>query len=221
MNATKLMLASLISTSLFATSSIAQETNTNSVPVATSQVSTTWMTLTGSVTRTDQQSVTVDFGEGEITVETDALMLDERAFEKLQGASVTVTGMLNQNLLENGKMRAASLYMQDIGTAFIASESVENESDMLISAAGVDLDKAQVTLIGNVSGVTDDTFQFDVGDGTLNIEVDDLKDNPLDDEGYLQLKHGDRVKITTSLEDDFFEDYEVNAESVVRLQQAK
>ncbi len=221
MNANKLMLATLISSSLMAGAAIAQDTQTNSVPVATSQASTTWISLTGTVTEVDSKFITVDYGEGELTVDTDTLQLDQTAFENLTDATVTVTGMLNQELLTEGRMRASSLYLENVGTAFVASNTMEHESDMLISAAGLDLDKSEVTLIGNVTTLSDDAFQFGAGDAALTVEVDDLRDNPLDKDGYLVLKHGDRVKVTASIEDDFFEDYEIDAETIVRLQQAE
>ncbi len=221
MNANKLMLATLISSSLMAGTAIAQETQTNSVPVATSQASTTWISLTGTVTEVDSKFITMDYGEGELIVDTDTLQLDQTAFENLNDATVTVTGMLNQQLLTEGRMRASSLYLKNVGTAFVAATTMEHESDMLISAAGLDLGKSEVTLIGNVTTVSDDAFQFGAGDAALTVEVDDLSDNPLDEDGYLVLKHGDRVKVTASIEDDFFEDYEIDAESIVRLQQAE
>ncbi len=221
MNANKLMLATLISTSLMAGTAIAQETQTNSVPVATSQASTTWISLTGTVTEVDSKFITMDYGEGELIVDTDTLQLDQTAFENLNDATVTVTGMLNQQLLTEGRMRASSLYLENVGTAFVAANTMAHESDMLISAAGLDLDKSEVTLIGNVTTLSDDAFQFGAGDAALTVEVDDLRDNPLDKDGYLVLKHGDRVKVTASIEDDFFEDYEIDADTIVRLQKAE
>ncbi|MBD3586170.1 hypothetical protein HHX48_10500 [Salinimonas sp. HHU 13199] len=221
MNANKLMLATLISTSLMAGTAIAQETQTNSVPVATSQASTTWISLTGTVTEVDSKFITMDYGEGELIVDTDTLQLDKTAFENLEDATVTVTGMLNQQLLTEGRMRASSLYLENVGTAFVAANTMAHESDMLISAAGLDLDKSEVTLIGNVTTLSDDAFQFGAGDAALTVEVDDLRDNPLDKDGYLVLKHGDRVKVTASIEDDFFEDYEIDADTIVRLQTAE
>lgn len=221
MNANKLMLATLISTSMMAGTAIAQETQTNSVPVATSQASTTWISLTGTVTEVDSKFITMDYGEGELIVDTDTLQLDQTAFENLNDATVTVTGMLNQQLLTEGRMRASSLYLENVGTAFVAANTMAHESDMLISAAGLDLDKSEVTLIGNVTTLSDDAFQFGAGDAALTVEVDDLRDNPLDKDGYLVLKHGDRVKVTASIEDDFFEDYEIDADTIVRLQKAE
>jgi len=111
------------------------------------------------------------------------------------------------------------VYVHNINTTFFAS-SVDEESYELLDSSTVPPIPISVTVVrGTVTKVNQDEHEFllDTGRRTLRIDVNALPADPLDDEGYLRIEEGDRVKVIGQIDTDLFEGRKLEADSIVKL----
>lgn len=70
-------------------------------------------------------------------------------------------------------------------------------------------DETYISISGTVDSVAPDSFMLDYGDGLVRVEMDD--------EGYLKIRKGDRVKVVGRMDNDLFEGRRLKADAVVKL----
>jgi len=73
---------------------------------------------------------------------------------------------------------------------------------------------------GTVTDVTGSEFTINSGSRLLTVETEDMLYDPLDDEGYQQIEKGDRVSVSGDLDTDVFGLKELEAHSIVTLEEA-
>ena len=112
-NFTRNILAGAIAAACFSVSAQAQN------PVE--QPDDTWISLTGVVTSTTDDSFKLDYGNGMITVEMDDWDNFGDAWPLIGGDEVTVYGEVDQNLFAKTTIEAGSVYVDDLNTFFYAS----------------------------------------------------------------------------------------------------
>lgn len=178
----------------------------------------TWITLTGEVTAVDSQFFTLDYGDGEIFVELHDTDLDAQAYAELEGEEVMVTAKLDDGMFSNDRLIAQSVFVDEMETIYLADEVDQASADLYLSAANaIDIDEEEMVLVGTVKSIGKQALQLEVGDATLTVKLDDLENAPLDEEGYLTLMKGERVRVTGELEDDFFNTFTVEAEGLMKM----
>ena len=77
-----------MSSVLLSAAALAETTATSASMMATDA---TWITIQGDVTQVDSHFITVDTGDGSMTVDTSLLQLDQPAFAQMKDSKVTVT----------------------------------------------------------------------------------------------------------------------------------
>ena len=213
----KLVGASVMGSVLLSAAAVAETTAPSADMVATDA---TWITIQGDVTQVDSHFITVDTGDGSMTVDTSLLELDQPAFAQMKDSKVTVTAQMSDEFMTSHRLSATGLYVQSLGTAFVSPDVSAQQADA-ISGNVADRETGAMTLTGTITAISEDAFQFSTGKNSITVETDDLDENPLDKEGYYQLSQGDRVSITTTFDDDLTEDFEVEADTLIRLSHAE
>lgn len=214
MKGSTLMLSGLVASALWAAPVQASEQSTHSH----AQSDTTWASISGLIHKVEPGFIMVDYGYGIVTVSTNQLNFSDQAKSELkQDAKVTITGPITDEFLVKNRMHAYSVYMQESNTAVVAAGQQSAHADLMLSAVDSDTDKGQLTLIGTVGDFTDDGFALKLGEKQLGVETDDMDNDPRDNEGFGQLQVGDRIRVKTKIDEDFSSEYEVDAESFIRL----
>jgi len=175
----------------------------------------TWISISGTVENVTPDTFTLDYGEGSITVEMDDGDRDADAYKLMAGDNVTVNGKIDDDLYETTTIEARSVYVEKLSTYFYASPV--DEEDVFFYTVTTPVLVGGLTVRGTVTEVDDHEFTIDTGPRTLRVEVGEMPYDPLDDEGYQKVRTGDFVKVTGTLEEDFFEGREFVADSVVKL----
>lgn len=172
----------------------------------------TSLTLSGSVTESREDEFDLLVGGQEITVEVEDEIRDGGAYTLVPGDRVSVTGRVDDDLFEGRELKAGALHIDKLGTTFIIDEEYADKYGMNF---GEDIgDYAMVA--GHVTTVRPDDGEFRIhaGLGDFTVEVDQLAENPLDDEGYMRIRSGDAVRVTGVVDDDWFEGREIVATSI-------
>lgn len=176
-----------------------------------------WITISGTVESVQKDRFTLDYGDALVTVEMDDGDRDADAYKLLKGDKVTVTGRIDDDMFEYTKIEAGSVFVENIGTTFFASSIDEESADALLGSVSVPVVVSETVVRGTVTEVADEEFVVDAGARKIRVEVENMPYNPLDDEGYLKIEKGDRVRVTGRIDNDLFEGRELVADSVIKL----
>lgn len=177
----------------------------------------TWISISGTVDAVTADSFVLDYGDGTVRVEMDDGDRDADAYKLLKGDKVTVSGRIDDDFFETTKIEASSVFVENLGTTFYAS-AVDEESYVTLDPSAVPpLVISRTVVRGIVSKVNDDEFIIDTDSQLLRVDVSDMSFNPLDDEGYLKIDEGDRVKVIGEMDVNLFEGRELEADTIVKL----
>lgn len=170
------------------------------------QADDTWIQISGTVSDVSTDRFVLDYGDGTIFVEMDDGDRDADAYKLVKGDKVTVSGMVDDDMFETTTIEAGSVYVESIDTYFYASTLDEDEhfyAPVQDQTGVVDTTIVHGT-VSNVDSI-EEKFVINTSTRSITVEVDEMSHNPLDDEGYQQLKAGDVVTVTGSADSDFFE----------------
>ena len=142
---------------------------------------------------------------------------DADAYKLLKGDKVTVSGRIDDDFFETTKIEAGSVYVENIGTTFFASSVDEGTSEQLVAAISVPVVVSETVVQGTVTDVARNEFTVDAGMKNLRVDVADMPFDPLDDDGYLKVDVGDRVRVTGEMDNQVFEGRQLVADTVVVL----
>ncbi|RUM27991.1 MAG: hypothetical protein DSY75_11880 [Alteromonas sp.] len=230
-NSKQTITATLVSVAMMGSSAMAQanvdEMKTAQMQAAstsvqpesrTSESGDTWITLTGEVSAVDSKFFTLDYGDGNIFVELRDTDLDSNAYAKMKGEEVMVTARLDDGMFSSERLVAQSVIVDGMDTVYLAESVNQASADLYLStASNIEFDDEEMVLVGTVKSIGKEALQIDVGDTTLTVELDELEDAPVDADGYLTLMKGERVRITGELEDDFFNRFTVEADTLIKM----
>ena len=177
----------------------------------------TWITISGSVTSVSKDTFMLDYGDGLITVEMDDGDRDADAYKLLAGDKVTVSGRIDDDFFEIATIEASSVFVENLGTTFFASAVDEETSEGLAAVVTIPVVVADAIVTGTVTGVDSDEFTVDTGLQELNVEVGSMPFDPLDDDGFLKVEVGDRVRVRGEIDHDLFDGHEIEADYIVKL----
>jgi len=181
-----------------------------------------WITLTGEVTWTNDESFRLDYGSGLITVE----MADFDGFDEAQYLlpcdDVVVYGLVDDDFYETRTIDAASVYVDDANT-FVYADAVREDFTLgLYGPPAVEFDDPGVTVTGEVTSVDGREFVLSHGLGeAIEVDTASMSYNPMDDEGFQQIDAGDRVTVTGAIDVGFFDNNELSADAVVTIADAE
>ena len=177
----------------------------------------TWISVTGTVESIQPDEFALKYdteGAGWITVEMDDGDRDADAFKLELGDTVTVLGVVDDDLFERRTVEASSVYVRNLGTYFYAS-SVDDEDAFVRIPEPLMVNSAHVQ--GTVSAVGETEFMINVGPRQVVVKVNEMVYNPLDDEGTQRVKPGDVVSVYGTLDHNFLEGREILASSIVTI----
>lgn len=179
-----------------------------------------YISLSGTVTSSTPSSFMLDYGEGVVLVEMDDWDWYGDAYGILPEDDVTVYGYVDDDLYETTSIEASSVYVEDLNTYFYASGADEEgmAEDKLAAHTTTTWYDYDYTVTGTVESVSGREFTIDTGTREMTVDTWQLGYNPLDDEGFLKIEEGDRVTVYGDLILDVFNNREVSAEALVKLQ---
>ncbi|MDZ7752979.1 MAG: hypothetical protein U5S82_15310 [Gammaproteobacteria bacterium] len=180
----------------------------------------TWISISGTVDAVSSDTFTLDYGQGNITVEMDDGDRDADAYKLIKGDKVRVSGMIDDDLFETRTLEAASVYVENLDTYFYASAMDEEDAVITVTTPitiTTPVVISETVIRGVVTETSDEEFVIDTGLREVRVEVEEMAYNPLDDEGYQKIEVGDRVSVTGDMDDDFLEGRELVADSVITL----
>lgn len=82
-------------------------------------------------------------------------------------------------------------------------------------------DGSWINTTGKIVSIDDDEITLQTSYGDIDVDMDEMGYNPNDDDGYKQLKVGQRVLVTGVMDNGLFEEREIVARNVVRLSSRK
>ena len=181
----------------------------------------TWISLSGTVETVQRDQFLLDYGRGSVLVEMDDGDRDADAYVLTSGDKVVVNGLIDDDFFEMTTIEASSVYVESINSYFHASP-LDDESmtfyDPVVTVHGP-IVEGDTTLQGTITAVDNDAQEFTLNTGVnmLTVKVDNLDDNPLDDEGYMQLDAQDVVTIRGEISTETFEGRVFEAERIVSV----
>lgn len=178
------------------------------------QPDNSWISISGTVRDVTPGAFNLDYGEGIVIVEMDDGDRDADAYKLLDGDSVTVNGVIDDDFLETTSIEANSVYVDKLDTYFYASALDEEDFAIWYTLPTT---PGQVTLQGTVTNVSDDSFTLNRGYRSINVGVEEMAYNPLDDEGYQHVERGDVVRVMGMMDDELFDNELLEARAIVTL----
>lgn len=177
-----------------------------------------WISISGTVTSSEADRFTLDYGDGVITVEMDDWENWGDAYGLIDGDEVTVYGRMDDDVFETAKIEAGSVYVDDLNTYFYAS-AADEESVGASAYVYSPVNVGDTTLRGAVASVNEATNEFTLDTGLVEVRVDtdELSYDPLDESGYQRIEVGDRVVVAGRVDKGFFEGREIVADTIVTL----
>lgn len=185
-----------------------------------------YISITGtvaSIASVKGKGFTLDYGDGVIAVEADDWDYDDDSAGLYPGERVTVRGLIDDDLFETRSIEANSVYAHGRNTYYYASSADEEDIVYNTYPPYFPSEGSWVTVTGEVESVDSDdkTFELSTTFNQFEVQVDELSYNPLDKIGLQQLKPGDRVSVTGTLDKDFFDQDDIHASSIVTLSNGK
>jgi uncharacterized protein YdeI (BOF family) len=181
-----------------------------------------WVSLTGTVANSGAERFLLDYGSGAITVEMDDWDSYDDTARLRDGERVTVYGFIDSDFYQSRSIEAQSVYVFERNTYYFASG--DDEEDLWYTYHGgyfMDVPEGSwVTVAGTVTDVSGGEFKVKTAGGDIMVDVDRMSYNPLDEDGYQRIDVGDRVTVTGTIDDEFFEGKEIKARTITTMAMA-
>lgn len=178
------------------------------------QSENSWISISGQVSNPTEDGFTLDYGEGEIPVTVkDAPWYDIKG-PFAEGATVSVYGEIDQDDSSQTSIEANSVFVESIGRLFSATETIYGPPEII---PVVPVRVGDYTYTGRVETIGDEAFTIDTGRRELTIDISEMANNPLDDQGALQLEQGDMVMVYGVLDAKLGASRTVTADSIITV----
>lgn len=169
------------------------------------------ISLRGSVIASTPAGFMLDYGSGRMLVEMDDWDWFQEGRAVKAGDEVVVTGVVDRDLFENRKIEASSVYVSNLGAYFYASGADEEE----VMATTLLAPSATTSIVGTVRAIEGREFALGHENMVMRIDTSQMSDNPLDSQGNVQVRTGDRVFAWGRLDVDPGEAGELLAQGVI------
>lgn len=179
-----------------------------------------WIGISGTVESVQPDRFMLNYGDGIVLVEMDDGDRDADAYQLTKGDKVTVSGRIDDDFFEQTKIEAAYVFVENLGTTFFASSVDEEDWTRSEGSVLPPITLFNMVVSGTVTKVNHDDFLIDTGDRMLRVDVSAMPFDPLDDEGYLKIDEGDRVKVLGTMDVSLFEGRQLVADTVIEIRQS-
>jgi uncharacterized protein YdeI (BOF family) len=171
--------------------------------------------VTGKVTDVRSDEFDLDYGPNTITVELDRFGWTGKETKYLdKGESVTVKGIIDDDLFEGREIEAYSVQLNDSYVYYYSEHSEPVYYTYYYST-----DALQATVSGKVVKIDDRDVTLKTKTGEMTIDTSALDYDPFDDEGFQKIETGDRIWVTGSIDNKLFQDNEIIAQGLIELSQ--
>lgn len=178
-----------------------------------------WISLTGTVKSVGEEEFTLNYGQGQITVEMDDYdWYDETAV--LRGDKVTVTGRMDKGFHEERSIEASSVYVPKLHRYFYANPADEEDgyySDP-VNAYSYNRDAKDdewIAVTGTVTAIDGVEMMISTGLKMYRVDTGSVPNTPVGK----TVDIGDRVTVSGQMDAaDLFDEREIEAASVVILE---
>ncbi|SDS45879.1 OB fold (BOF) protein [Halopseudomonas xinjiangensis] len=179
-----------------------------------------WVSISGTVVDSENDEFTLDYGHGQISVETDDWEWYGNELPLLPGDVVTVYGQVEKHLFVDASIEADSIYVESLGTYFHPSPAADVTTFTVMDVTPVTpVVVGNLVFTGTVENVKDREFTINTGDLQLTVDTSDMENNPLDDQGRLKVEKGDTVSVLGDLGTGVIGDRKLQADSIVILEE--
>lgn len=178
------------------------------------------ITITGDVISTAPDVFTLDYGTGSIKVEMDDWDSYDEASLMRTGEKVTVYGRIDDGLYEQKTIEANMVYAHDRNSYLYANDADEEGDYVYYNSYSYPTavpDGTWTSVSGKVAAVSGRELQLNTGSRTVVVDTMEMAYNPLDDKGYQQIDVGDSIYVSGRIDNDFFEEKEIDASTIVTL----
>ncbi len=183
------------------------------------------ITISGKVSEVRANTFKLKTADRDILVEMDdhsSWIAD--GFKLRDGDEVVVYGRVDQDLFEKKKIEAGTVYVKNINTTFYANSA--DEEDRAYTPTNYSYfsglkEGAFVDIKGKITKVSGREFTIDTGLRNVKVDTNSLLYNPLDKKGFTRLEPGDQVRVTGNVQNEYFDDKEVSAATVIELPATK
>lgn len=155
-----------------------------------------WITLSGEVASTADESFTLDYGDGSVTVTMEDWDWYDNNGAVLEDDNVTVYGKVNDETYEKTTIDASSIFVEGLGTYFYASAEDEESFEDIDIAPSVPVVVGALSVTGTVTEVDGREFKIDSGLREVTVDTSSMDYNPMDESRFQTLEEGDLVTVT-------------------------
>ncbi len=175
-----------------------------------------WISISGTVVKTAPDAFRLDHGGEVITVEMDDFDFYQEGRQLVENDRVVVYGRIDADVFQKRTIEASAVYVQNLQTQFYANPADEEEIlNTWVARPPVVLGDIEVT--GTVTSVTGREFTVDTGPSAIQVDTIRLGFNPLDEDGYLKIEKGDRVKVSGVFDYSVVDETELSADWITEL----
>lgn len=174
-----------------------------------------WISVSGRVTSTKNDSFVLDYGRGNVRVDMSEWNWERNKLPVSNGDRISVSGFMERNDLQ-----ARTIYVQDLNTHYYVDPSRKIDPVIYPQPGGtVDAlaDEPRLMVTGTVTQVDGREFTLEAGGRQFQVDTSQMRYNPLDRQGFQQVSKGDRVTVNGELDEGVFEGREIEAYSVISL----
>ena len=140
----------------------------------------------------------------------------------MEGDKVTVYGIVDDDMFETTTIEATSVYVENRGTYYYANyvegEIMDEDYDFDFWVEYGPVDIAKTVVRGTVTSIDGRDFTIDTGVRKVTIDTSAMEYNPLDDMGFQQVDVGDYVSASGMMDQDFWDNAELNADTVITME---
>lgn len=195
--------------------------------------------LSGKILEVSDDEIVLGYGDRKVEVEFDEWPWEEVDMETMfkKGERVTVSGTVDKEWFSNNEIEANNIYLDDqyvyyflndttpayyIETVKLDSQSADKMSNKMNDRSMKNLgDGAFFSASGEITSVDGREFTLKTKNQKINVDTESLSKNPLDNSGLQQLAVGDRVYVYGEIDDKFYDDRELSADSIITLKDAR
>lgn len=179
-----------------------------------------YVSISGTVVNSDDDEFTLDYGQGQISVEMDDWEWQNEDMEVLPGDEVTVYGRVEKHLFVDASIEADSVFIEDPATYYYSPTPEVTTFTVMDVSPVTPVIAGNLVFTGTVTNVKDRTFTINTGDLELTVNTSGMRNNPLDDEGRQKVETGDTVSVVGNLGTGVIGDRRLEADSIVILQES-
>lgn len=176
-----------------------------------------WVNISGRVVSTAPDRFVLDYGRGNVTVEMDDWDWYQEGRAIKPGDEVTVNGRADANLFARKTIEARSVHVKGLNTFFYANAS--DEETPVVTTVYVPPSPGGIDAKGRVSAIQGREFTLAWANGSVRVDTSTMAENPLDNQGFQQVKVGDELYVWGDLDLEKGENAELMASTIVTLNQ--